>query len=51
MPIVDMSFVFSVHLGLKHLHLKAALLALETEVSCLRFSENLREGKEREMTI
>lgn len=42
-----MSFVFSVHLGLKHLDLKAALIALETEVSSLRFSENLREEKEK----
>lgn len=46
-----MSFIFSVHLGLKHLDLKAVLIVLETEVSCLIFSENLREGKEREMMM
>lgn len=51
MPIGGMSFVFSVHLGLKYLDLKAALIALETEVPSLRFSENLREGKEREKRI
>lgn len=46
-----MSFVFSVRLGLKYLDLNAVLIALETEVSSLRFSENLREGKEREKRI
>lgn len=30
-----MNFVFSVHLGFKHLDQKAALIALETEVSSL----------------
>lgn len=50
MPIVGKSFVFSIHLGLKHLDLKA-LIALETEVSSLRLSENFTEGKEREMMI
>lgn len=50
-PIGGMSFVFSVRLGLKYLDLNAVLIALETEVSSLRFSENLREGKEREKRI
>lgn len=27
MPTIDMSFIFSVHLGLKHLDLKAVLIA------------------------
>lgn len=47
LPIVAMSFVFCVHLGIKPLDLKTPLIALETEVSSLRFSENLSEGKER----